>query len=105
MLRRLPGPEGKIQGVLSDFDLAVDMYDPDMRGTSHLHRTGTLPFLSMSLLKQLENSELTGRFPYVLRFDLESCVYVFLRGAMLLSEGRNTLKSRIKQAHDLLDSW
>ena len=105
MLRRLPGPEGKIQGVLSDFDLAVDMHDPDMRGNSHLHRTGTLPFLSMSLLKQLENPELTGRFPYILRFDLESCVYVFLWDAMLRSEGRNTLKSQIKQAHDLLDSW
>ena len=29
MLRRLPGPEGKIQGVLSDFDLAIDMHDPE----------------------------------------------------------------------------
>src|SRR5580693_7885522 len=80
MLRRLPGPEGKIQGVLSDFDLAVDMRDPDMIGNSHLHRTGTLPFLSMSLLTQLENP--MRRFPYIVRFDLESCIYVFLWDAM-----------------------
>ena len=103
MLRRLPGPEGKIQGLLSDFDLAVDMHDPDMRGSSHLHRTGTLPFPSMSLLKQLEKPALM--FPYILRFDLESCVYVFLWDAMLHPEGRNTLKSQVKQAHKLLDSW
>lgn len=103
MLRRLPGPEGKIQGVLSDFDLAVDMHDPEMRGNSHLHRTGTLPFLSMSLLKQLEKPAL--RFPYILRFDLESCVYVFLWDAMFHPEGRATLKSQVKQAYELLDSW
>jgi len=103
MLRRLPGPEGKIHGVLSDFDLAVDMRDPDMSGNSHLHRTGTLPFLSMSLLQQLEMPAL--RFPYILRLDLESCVYVFLWDAILHPEGRNTLKSQVKQAHELLDSW
>ena len=57
----------------------------------------------MSLLKQLEKPAL--RFPYILRLDLESCVYVFLWDAMLHPEGRNTLKSQVKQAHDLLDSW
>ena len=103
MLRRLPGPGGNIQGVLSDFDLAVDMNDPKMTGNSHLHRTGTLPFLSMSLLKQLENP--TRAFPYIVRFDLESCVYVFLWDAMFHPEGRETPKSRLQQTNELLDSW
>jgi Fungal protein kinase len=103
MLRRLPGPEGKIQGVLSDFDLAVDMHDPDMKGNSHLHRTGTLPFLSMSLLKQLDDP--ARRFPYIVRFDLESCIYVFLWDSMFHPEGRDTPNSRLKQTNELLDSW
>jgi serine/threonine protein kinase len=103
MLRRLPGPEGKIQGVLSDFDLAVDLHDPDMKEVSHLHRTGTLPFLSMSLLTQLENPEV--RFSYLLRFDLESCIYVFIWDAMYHPEGGNTPKSQLAQTNELLDTW
>ena len=103
MLRRLPGSEGRIQGVLSDFDLAVDMNDPTMTGNSHLHRTGTLPFLSMSLLKQLEDP--TRRFPYIVRFDLESCIYVFLWDAMFHPEGRETPKSQLEETNELLDSW
>ena len=47
MLRRLPGPEGRLQGVLSDFDLAIDMKDENMTTTSHLHRTGTLSLRSL----------------------------------------------------------
>ena len=103
MLRRLPGPEGKIQGVLSDFDLAVDMCDSDAKEVSHLHRTGTLPFLSMSLLAQLENP--TVRFPYLLRFDLESCIYVFIWDAMYHPEGRNTPESQLAQTNKLLKPW
>ena len=103
MLRRLPGSEGRIQGVLSDFDLAVDMNDPKMTGNSHLHRTGTLPFLSISLLEQLEGP--TRRFPYIVRFDLESCIYVFLWDAMFHPEGRETPKSQLEQTNELLDSW
>ena len=103
MLRRPSGSEGRIQGVLSDFDLAVDMHDRNMIGNSHLHRTGTLPFLSRSLLQQLENP--THRFPYIVRFDLESCIYVFLWDAMFHPEGHETSKSQCEQTNVLLDSW
>ena len=57
----------------------------------------------MSLLKQLENP--TRRFPYLVRFDLESCVYVFLWDAMFHPEGRDTPKSQVEQTNELLDSW
>ena len=105
MLRRFSGSgsEGRIQGVLSDFDLAVDMRDRNMIGNPHLHRTGTLPFLSRSLLKQLENP--ANRFQYIVRFDLESCIYVFLWDAMFHPEGRETPKSQYEQTNALLDSW
>ena len=103
MLRRLSGPEGGIQGILSDFDLAVDMRDRNMIGNSHLHRTGTLPFLSRSLLLQLDHP--ARRFPYIVRFDLESCIYVFLWDAMFHPEGRETPKSQYEQTNALLDSW
>jgi serine/threonine protein kinase len=101
MLRRLS--DGKIQGVLGDFDLAVDVRDPSMAGNPHLHRTGTLPFLAGSLLKQLATPE--RKFPYVLRFDLESCIYVFLWDGMLHPEGRETPKALVGHANELLDSW
>ena len=103
MLRRLPGPEGKIQGVLSDFDLAVDIHDPVVKEVSHLHRTGTLPFLSMSLLTQLRSPR--ARFPYLLRFDLESCIYVFVWDAMYHPEGKNTPESQLVQTNKLLEAW
>jgi len=79
------------------------MRDPGMIGNSHLHRTGTLPFLSMSLLAQLENP--MRRFPYIVRFDLESCIYVFLWDAMFHPEGRQTPKSQFGHTNALLDSW
>ena len=50
MMRRR---RSRVQGVLSDFDPTVDTRDLDMKGNSQLHRTGTLLFLSMSLLEQL----------------------------------------------------
>ena len=103
MLRRLPGPEGKIQGVLSDFDLAVDMHDPIVKEVSHLHHTGTLLFLSMSLLMQLRNRK--AEFPYLLRFDLESCIYVFIWDAMYHPEGKNTPESQLAQTDKLLEAW
>jgi hypothetical protein len=88
---------------LSDFDLAIDMKDENMTTASHLHRTGTLPFLAISLLLQLKQPEL--RFSYTLRFDLESCIYVFLWDAMYHPEGRNTPKSQVEETNELLDLW
>jgi hypothetical protein len=88
---------------LSDFDLAIDTKDEDKRGTPHLHRTGTLPFLAISLLDQLKQPELS--FSYMLRFDLESCIYVFLWDAMYHPEGRNTSKYQVEETNELLDLW
>jgi len=69
----------------------------------YFHRTSTLPFLSMPLLTQLENP--MRRFPYIIRFDLESCTYVFLWDVMFHPERRQTPRSRFRQTNALLDSW
>ena len=89
--------------MLSDFDIAIDMHNPGVKEVSHLHCTGTLPFLSMALLTQLRNPK--ARFPYLLRFDLESCIYVFIWDAMYYPEGRNTPKSQFAQTNKLLSYW
>jgi hypothetical protein len=45
--------EGKIYGVLNDFDLSYQMTDehPNPDSTSSNQRTGTLPFMAIDLLE------------------------------------------------------
>ncbi|KAJ7883488.1 hypothetical protein B0H14DRAFT_2701921 [Mycena olivaceomarginata] len=60
--------DGKIYGVLNDFDLSV-LQDKELRPTSK-QRTGTEPYMAVDLL-------VTGPPPpHLYRFDLESLFYV-----------------------------
>ncbi|KAJ7287203.1 hypothetical protein C8J57DRAFT_1117037 [Mycena rebaudengoi] len=61
--------DGKIYGVLNDFDLSV-LLNNEPRSTSK-QRTGTEPYMAVDLL-------VTGRRPppHLCRFDLESLFYV-----------------------------
>ncbi|KAJ3741294.1 protein kinase [Lentinula detonsa] len=63
--------DGKIYGVLNDFDLSSRVQDMDAGPTSN-HRTGTRPFMSPDLL----NARWKGGHYY--RHDLESLFYVML---------------------------
>ncbi|KAJ3992811.1 protein kinase [Lentinula boryana] len=68
MLRR---KDGKIYGVLNDFDLSARVQDMDQGPTSN-HRTGTGPFMSIDLL----NPNWEGGHLY--RHDLEPLFYIML---------------------------
>ena len=65
--------EGKIYGVLNDFDLSYLMTDqhPDPDKASSEQRTGTLPFMAIDLLR--EKPTVHGY-----RHDLESFMWVIL---------------------------
>ncbi|KDQ10225.1 hypothetical protein BOTBODRAFT_190567 [Botryobasidium botryosum FD-172 SS1] len=66
--------DGRIQGVLTDFDLATSShvnYLPHL-----LHRTGTTPFLAYELLSSFEY------VPHLFRRDLESALYVLIWDAV-----------------------
>ncbi|KAJ3988145.1 protein kinase [Lentinula detonsa] len=63
--------DGKIYGVLNDFDLSSRVQNMDKGPTSN-HRTGTRPFMSIDLL----NSNWEGGHLY--RHDIESLFYIML---------------------------
>ena len=67
------GPDGKIIGVLNDFDLAAIM-EPGARNPTKKgwERTGTLPFMSLDLLKHFN-----GQIKRWYRHDLESSAWCF----------------------------
>ncbi|KAJ3866114.1 protein kinase [Lentinula novae-zelandiae] len=62
---------GKVYGVLNDFDLSSRVRDMD-KGPTSKQRTGTRPFMSIDLL----NSDWEGGHLY--RHDLESLFYIML---------------------------
>ncbi|KAJ7162270.1 hypothetical protein C8R46DRAFT_1000256 [Mycena filopes] len=66
MFRRI---NGKVCGVLNDFDLAV--IKTDMPLSTSNHRTGTAAYMALDLLKSDPPP------PHIVRFDLESLYYVF----------------------------
>ncbi|KAJ3827068.1 protein kinase [Lentinula raphanica] len=68
MFRRM---DGKVYGVLNDFDLSSRLQDMD-KGPTSKHRTGTRPFMSHELL----NPGWQGGHYY--RHDIESLFYVVL---------------------------
>ncbi|KAJ3776550.1 protein kinase [Lentinula raphanica] len=68
MFRRI---DGKVYGVLNDFDLSSCLQDMD-KGPTSKHRTGTRPFMSHELL----NPGWQGGHYY--RHDIESLFYVIL---------------------------
>ncbi|KAJ3990882.1 kinase-like domain-containing protein, partial [Lentinula boryana] len=63
--------DGKIYGVLNDFDLSSRVQSMDKGPTSN-HRTGTRPFMSIDLL----NANWEGGHLY--RHDIESLFYIML---------------------------
>ncbi|KAJ4471217.1 protein kinase [Lentinula lateritia] len=68
MFRRI---NGKIYGVLNDFDLSSRLRDMDNGPTSN-QRTGTRPFMSLDLLDPTWNGG------HLYRHDLESLFYIML---------------------------
>ncbi|KAJ4481373.1 protein kinase [Lentinula edodes] len=68
MFRRI---DGKIYGVLNDFDLSSRVRDMDNGPTSN-QRTGTRPFMSLDLLDP------TWKGGHFYRHDLESLFYIIL---------------------------
>ncbi|KAJ3855628.1 protein kinase [Lentinula lateritia] len=68
MFRRI---DGKIYGVLNDFDLSSRVRDMDNGPTSN-QRTGTRPFMSLDLLDP------TWKGGHFYRHDLESLFYIML---------------------------
>ena len=65
------GPDGKIIGVLNDFDLAAIMEPGDRNPTKKgWERTGTIPFMSLDLLKYFD-----GQIKRWYRHDLESSAW------------------------------
>ena len=77
MYRRI---DGKIYGVLNDFDLSV-LRDKEPRSTSK-QRTGTEPYMAVDLL-------VTGPPPpHLYRLDVESLFYVIAYVVCQYHEGK-----------------
>lgn len=74
-----------VQGVLIDFDFSVDRNGPATCYDKTLtHRTGTLPFLALDILRARAEEPPT----HIPRFDLESFVYVFIWVAICYPNGK-----------------
>ncbi|KAJ7067150.1 hypothetical protein C8F01DRAFT_660666 [Mycena amicta] len=71
---------GKIYGVLNDFDLAVFRNDP--QPSTSKQRTGTKPYMAADLLV------LGPPPPHLYRFDLESLFYVFVHIVCQYHDGK-----------------
>ncbi|KAJ7067149.1 hypothetical protein C8F01DRAFT_1247545 [Mycena amicta] len=71
---------GKIYGVLNDFDLAVFRNDP--QPSTSKQRTGTKPYMAADLLVPGPPP------PHLYRFDLESLYYVFLHIVCQYHDGK-----------------
>ncbi|KAG2120529.1 uncharacterized protein F5147DRAFT_831813 [Suillus discolor] len=63
--------DGKLFGVLNDYDLSSLADDPGPRGNE---RTGTVPFMALDLLTEQAQR---GEVKHLYRHDLESFVWVF----------------------------
>ncbi|KAJ7162263.1 hypothetical protein C8R46DRAFT_848375, partial [Mycena filopes] len=87
MFRRI---NGKVYGVLNDFDLAVIRSDLTLSTSNH--RTGTAPYMALDLLKSNPPPL------HIVRFDLESLYYVFAYIVCQYHEGK-------KIANPPFDKW
>lgn len=81
--------DGKLIGVLNDYDLSSLASDLGPRGNE---RTGTVPFMALELLKEKGQR---GEVKHLYRHDLESFVWVFIwvcsrykEGVLLKTESR-----------------
>ncbi|KAG1766866.1 hypothetical protein EV702DRAFT_785943 [Suillus placidus] len=81
--------DGKLIGVLNDYDLSSLANDPGPRGNE---RTGTVPFMALDLLTAKAQR---GEVKHIYRHDLESFMWVFAwislryeNGALLPAESR-----------------
>lgn len=92
----------KIQGVINDFDLAVYLKELSDHDTTLTHRTGTLPFLALDLLKPYNrvDAELHG-----LKYDIESCLWVFVYDALCTPEGLDTTPGTYNAGQQFLLPW
>ena len=79
----------RVRSVLSDVDPAVDTHDPDMKG---IHISMAY-FRSFRCLFSSNWTSQNSTSLYIVRFDLESCLYMFLWDAAFHPEGHYTLKS------------
>ncbi|KAJ7231053.1 hypothetical protein B0H12DRAFT_1192785 [Mycena haematopus] len=76
MFRRI---DGKVYGVLNDFDLSSQINDPS---STSKHRTGTEPYMAIDLLAKDPPP------PHLYRFDLESLYYVLAYVVCQYEEGK-----------------
>ncbi|KAJ3538974.1 hypothetical protein NMY22_g4948 [Coprinellus aureogranulatus] len=87
---------GEAVGVLNDWDMAKVIGDEDDGLTAAIHRTGSLPFLALDLIKK------TGRTVHCYRHDLEAFFYVLL-WAIVHYNLKD--KTRDSEAHACLVKW
>ncbi len=73
---------GDIVGVLTDFDWAWDA------SKNRSNKTGTLPFLSLTILgDMIETQDGRTSVPHLYRFDLEAFLYVLIHEAIRWTGG------------------
>ena len=72
-------------GILNDFDLAKLVAEMENEPASK-HRIGTLPFVAIDILDGKND-------PYLLRFDLESFLYVIMWIVARFEDGRDKYNS------------
>lgn len=105
--------DGKPYFILIDFDFAivVDKFGRPEDEPSSMHRTGTLPFVSINILDDLENALLAqsqGRprpspVRHILRFDYESLLWVALWCAFTMEDKVN--KAPESRAATIIKRW
>ena len=73
--------EGKIVGVLNDFDLASTQ-----QSATGTERTGTVPFMALDLL---EDDALEGHVNHAYEDDAESFIWVLVWISLRYDDGKN----------------
>ena len=90
---------GEPEGVLNDYDLA----SWDKIPTTNNDRTGTIPFMTLSMLKAIVNNGLEERMPRLYRHDAESFIWV-LAYITVVSVKYDNLSVKISRPQDV-DLW
>jgi hypothetical protein len=85
--------ENQSEGMLIDLDLGHEekSEDADEQGQTLLHRTGTLSFMALDLLHDMDGC------PHCHRHDLESFVYVLVWIAARYENGNEVYKEQFRR--------
>lgn len=100
----LPLPDGKVKGVLNDWDMAKCVQDQKDQLLDSDHGTGTPPFMAREFLRAevTRTAEYRRSTPHWFRHDLESLFYILIWAAIHYNISQGT---RDTHCHPFLKDW